>query len=199
MTGTRSTPERFNSPSAIYQPDLEKDERQIAEWYNNLSKSYDALYSEEQTAKYETVLELLGNRHFQVLVDIGCGTGTFLERAHKIFDHSVGIDLSTKMLRIAKNRQVPNADYVLASSSALPLRDESSSCTVSISTARVDPNLPRFIADLQRIAREDSLLAITIFQHQGAPTPASLPKTVRSTKISERETLYFSVQLTPTE
>lgn len=188
-----TTPERFNSPSAIYQPVLEKDERQVAEWYNNLSRTYDELYGEEQSSKHKTVLEFFGNRHFRVLVDIGCGTGTFLERAHEVFDRSVGIDLSTRMLGIARNRRIPNADYVLASSSALPLRDNSSSCTVSISTASAEPNLPTFIADLQRIAQPNSLLAITLFQQPGAPNPLSLSKTVRSTKLSERETLYFSV------
>ena len=185
------TPERFNSPSAIYQYDLEKDERQVAEWYNTLSSSYDELYGREQSHKYEMVLEFLGQEHFKVLVDIGCGTGTFLERAHEICDHSIGIDLSTKMLKVAKNRRTPNADYVLASSSSLPLKDDSSDCTVSISTAKAEPNLPKFLADLERIRREDSFLALTLFQQPGAPSPPSLSKSARSTKISERETLYF--------
>jgi malonyl-CoA O-methyltransferase len=170
---------------------LEKDERRVAEWYNKLSGTYDELYGVEQSSKYKTVLGLLGNRHFQVLVDIGCGTGAFQEKAHEICDHSVGIDLSTKMLRIAKNRRIPNADFVMASSSSLPIRDDSSNFTVSISTATAEPNLPGFIADLGRIARDDSLLAITLFQQPGELDPKSLPRPVRSTKISERETLYF--------
>lgn len=190
-TGTTTTPERFNSPSVIYQRDLDKDERQVAEWYNNLSSSYEELYGEEQSSKHQAVLKLLGNKHFQVIVDIGCGTGSFLEKARAVYDYSVGIDLSTKMLRIAKNRQIPNAYYVLASSSLLPLKDDSSDCTVSISTAEAEPNLPDFIAELDRIARVDSLLAITLFHTPGALDPTSLPKPVRSTRISERETLYF--------
>jgi malonyl-CoA O-methyltransferase len=170
---------------------LEKDERQIAEWYNNLSRSYDDLYGEEQSSKHQAVLGFLGNRHFQVLVDIGCGTGSFLEKAHEISDHSVGIDLSTKMLRIAKNRRTPNSDYVLASSSSLPLKEKSSNCTVSISTAKAEANLPVLISDLERIARDDSLLAITLFHQSGTPDHLPLPKLVQSAKISERETLYF--------
>ncbi len=170
---------------------MEKDERQVTEWYNTLSSSYDELYGEEQSSKHQAVLEFLGNRHFHILVDIGCGTGTFLEKAREICDHSVGIDFSTKMLRIAKNRRIPNADYVLASSSSLPLKDDSSDCTVSISTVKVERNLPGVIADLERIAREHSLLAITLFQRPEAPDPIYLPNTVGSAKISERETLYF--------
>jgi ubiquinone/menaquinone biosynthesis C-methylase UbiE len=185
------TPERFNSPSALYQHDLEKDERQVAEWYNTLSNSYDELYGQEQSQKYEIVFEFLGNRHFRILVDIGCGTGTFLDRAHVISDHSIGIDLSPKMLKIAKNKRTPNADYVLASSSSLPLKTDSSDCTVSISTAKADPNLPKFLADVERICREGSFLAVTLFQEPGAPNPISMATSVRSTKISERETLYF--------
>jgi len=170
---------------------LEKDERQVAEWYNTISSSYDELYGKEQSHKYEMVLESLREKHFKVLVDIGCGTGTFLEKVREICDHSVGIDLSVRMLKIAKNRRTPNAEYVLASSSSLPLKDKSADCTVSISTAKTESNLPMFIADLERISHQDSLLAVTIFQNPITPTPFSFAAPARSTIISDRETLYL--------
>src|SRR2546426_8652385 len=190
-TGTQITLERFNSPSAIYQHDLEKDERQVAEWYNTLSGSYDELYGKEQSQKHQAVLEFLGNRRFQVLIDIGCVTGTFLKQAQEIYDYAIGIDLSRKMLQIARNKKIPSTDYVLASSSSLPLKNASSDCTVSISTAKAEPNLPMLIADLERISHEYSFLAFTLFQQPGLPTPISLARRARSTIISERETLYF--------
>ena len=170
---------------------MEKDERQVTDWYNTISSSYDELYGKEQFHKYEMVLEFLREKHFKVLVDIGCGTGTFLEKAREICDHSIGIDLSTRMLKIAKNRRTPNAEYVLASSSSLPLKDNSADCTVSISTAKDEPNLPRFVADLERISQQDSLLAVTIFQKPGTPIPLPLATRARSTIISDRETLYL--------
>src|SRR5438445_8557306 len=124
-TGTQITEERFNSQSAIYERDLEKDERQVAEWYNALSGSYDELYTQEQSRKYETVLGFLGNRHFKVLIDIGCGTGTFLEKASEMYDYAIVIDLSAKMLLIARKRNNANNDSVLSSSYSLPLKTSS--------------------------------------------------------------------------
>lgn len=170
---------------------MEKDERQVAEWYNTLSNSYDELYGKEQSQKYETIMGFLRNRHFRVLVDIGCGTGAFLEKARETYDYAIGIDLSTKMLQIARRRETRNTDYVLASSSSLPLKDNSADCTVSISTAKAEPNLPMLIADLERISQQDSLLAVTIFRKPGTPIPVSLARRARSTVISDRETLYF--------
>ena len=170
---------------------MEKDDRQLAEWYNTISGSYDELYGEEQSRKYETVLGFLGTGHFRVLIDIGCGTGTFLEKAHEIYDHAIGIDLSAKMLRIATKRETANTDYVLASSSSLPIKSASSDCTVSISTAKAGSNHSDFIADLRRISRLDALLAFTVFQQPGLPTPESLPKPARLVHISDREILYF--------
>jgi malonyl-CoA O-methyltransferase len=170
---------------------LERDERQVAEWYNTLSSSYDELYGKEQSHKYEMVLEFLREKHFKFLVDIGCGTGNFLEKAREICDHSIGIDLSTRMLKIGKNRRIPNAEYVLASSSSLPLKDDSADCVVSISTAKADSNLQRFIADLERISHEDAFLAVTIFQKPGTPIPLSPATRARSTIISDLETLYL--------
>src|SRR5260370_16976088 len=95
------------------------------------------------------------------------------------------------MLQIARGKKTRNTDFVLASSSSLPLKDKSADCTVSISTAKAESNLPTFIADLERISQQDSLLAVTIFQKPGMPTPFSLATGARSTIISDRETLYF--------
>ena len=185
------TPERFNSPSALYQHDLEKDERQVAEWYDALSNSYDELYGKEQSQKHETIIEFLGSRRFRVLVDVGCGTGDFLEKARDSSDSAIGIDLSRKMLQIARRRKTRNTDYVLASSASLPLIDNSADCTVSISTAKAESNLPMMVGELERISHQDSLLAVSIFQKPGMPTPWSVATRARSTIMSNRETLYF--------
>jgi ubiquinone/menaquinone biosynthesis C-methylase UbiE len=170
---------------------LDKDERQIAEWYNILSGSYDELYGKEQSEKYQAVLEFLGNRRFKVLVDIGCGTGTFLAKTDEIYHYAIGIDLSIKMLRIAMKTKTLNIDYILASSSWLPLRDDSSDCTVSVSTAKAESNLPMFMAELERISHKASVLAFSLFQPSRTSIQISLPKTARSAKLSELETIYF--------
>jgi ubiquinone/menaquinone biosynthesis C-methylase UbiE len=170
---------------------LEKDERQVAEWYDALSGSYDELYGKEQSQKHQAILEFLGNRRFQVLIDIGCGTGTFLKQSREIYDYAIGIDLSRKMLEIAKKRKAHNTDYILASSSSLPIRNASSDCTVSISIEKAEPNLGMLISGFERIGREDSFLVFTLFLPPGAPNPPSLPNRVRSTIISKREALYF--------
>src|SRR5260370_4839820 len=133
----------------------------------------------------------MGNRELRVINDIGRGKGTYLEKAHGIYDYAIGIDLSTKMLQIARGQKTRNTDFVLASSSSLPLKDKSADCTVSISTAKAESNLPTFIADLQRISHQDSLLAVTIFQKPGTPITLPLAACARSMIISDRETLYF--------
>ena len=169
---------------------MEKDERQIAEWYDTLSSSYDELYGQEQSQKHETVLEFLGNKVFRVLVDIGCGTGTFLEKAHRTYDYAIGVDLSSKMLQIAKKRRTRNTDYVLSSSASLPLKNNSTDCTVSISTAKAESNLPMIFGELERISHQDSVLAVSVFQKPRTPIPWSVATRARSTIISDRETLY---------
>src|SRR3989442_10394482 len=119
-TGTQITLERFNSPSAIYLHDLEKDERQVAEWYNTLSDSYDELYGEEQSRKYETVLGFLGTRHFEGLIDIGCWAGNLLQKAREIYNNAAGIALSAKMLRFSISRKTDNNNDAQSNSSSHP-------------------------------------------------------------------------------
>ena len=178
-------------PSAIYQDDLARDEtNRMAEFYDALSGSYDVLYGEEQSSKHSQVMKFLGSQRFKTMLDIGCGTGTFLLRAEHLYEKGIGIDISTGMLHIAKNKN-KKIDYIRANAASLPFRGSCVDCIVSISTAQADPNLSKILADSKRIGTKDSTRAITIFQESKTTNPPNLPDSEYSAKLSERETLHI--------
>ncbi|MEM4396341.1 MAG: class I SAM-dependent methyltransferase [Candidatus Woesearchaeota archaeon] len=85
------------------------------DFYNDLANSYDELYKEEQFRKYFLVKEYIGKQ----ILDLGCGTGLFLEflLENKIkFEKYVGIDLSKKLINIAKKKHktMKNVEFILA-------------------------------------------------------------------------------------
>ena len=70
-----------------------KNTETITKWYDALSKNYDELYGEEQAKKHAKVLQLLGNREFNIMVDVGCGTGMLLELVAPRCQVVLGMDL----------------------------------------------------------------------------------------------------------
>lgn len=171
---------------------MDKDEDpNVAKWYDALSSGYDELYGPEQSHKERTVIDLVRGRHFSILVDIGCGSATLLRDAAPLYDFAVGIDLSLKMLNEAKKKKSTKIDIVLATSRMLPLRDRLVDCAVSISTLKRDSSLWQVQNELRRICRKNATLAVSIFGDPGCEAPFGPPDLVLSSRMSDRESLYF--------
>ncbi len=169
----------------------ENEEQRVAEWYNTLSPSYDELYSEEQFLKHKTVIEFTRNEKFKILVDVGCGSGTFLQSARQLYEYAVGIDLSIDMLRAAKKKIVGNVDLILATSRTLPIKDQTADGLVSISTLKADSGLPPLLNEMRRIGRKNGLLAVTLLQEPGSEIPSPIADSEQSMILSDHEKLYF--------
>ena len=170
--------------------DLGEDHQSLRDWYDALSGSYDELYSREQAAKHDGILKLLECRHFQSLVDVGCGTGRFLESVSQQFTHSVGIDVSGKMLKIAKSRIFNNeVDFVRAASPWLPLRDRVADCVVSVSLIESAKSPNMHFDEFERIKARLGILAVTVFGLRFIlePEPGQL---VKHSRIGRHENLY---------
>lgn len=170
---------------------MDKDPvRKIAEWYDRLSSSYDELYGEEQDLKHKIILDHIGPRKITTLLDVGCGTGRFLEMADPLYSYGLGVDISKRMLLLAKRRRSLKTDLVQAASSRLPIKNKTMDCTVSISTSKADTTVPEFIGEVQRISTENSMTAMILFDQstdgEGVPKAGAQ----FSRKINDRETLY---------
>lgn len=169
--------------------ELEEDHRSLRNWYDTLSRSYEELYGQEQVAKHEGVLKFLEDRRFQTLVDVGCGTGHFLEKAGQYCTRSVGIDISGEMLKIAKSR-IPKreVEFVRAASPCLPLRDTVVDCVVSISLIESGASAGMHLDEFERVRTTLGILAVTVFG-QLALEPRFSQRVKRS-RIGKRESLY---------
>jgi len=47
------------------------------------------------------------------VIDAGCGTGLVLDKVISAFGWGIGVDLSPEMLRLARQKQIPHATFVL--------------------------------------------------------------------------------------
>lgn len=161
----------------------------VEEYYDALSRSYDELYSKEQSLKHNSVSELLKGQRFRLALDIGCGTGAFLQ-SYPCYDEAVGIDISRQMLEKARQRRVKNVQLIVGDARSLPIKDGQADLVVSISLAENKPALPRMLAELQRVAQRQSVIALTVFNQSEDPLGFS-SLDVESAKLSERENLHL--------
>jgi ubiquinone/menaquinone biosynthesis C-methylase UbiE len=102
--------------------------------YNKIAPVYDNKYSSSCIFATNLVLKMLAEQVYKpsVLLDIGCGTGTLLEKIidHKLANITYGIDPAYGMLSVAKNK-LPQTTFFLGASESLPFSDESIDTVVS--------------------------------------------------------------------
>ncbi|TMI13743.1 class I SAM-dependent methyltransferase [Candidatus Bathyarchaeota archaeon] len=171
-----------------------KDTETITKWYDALSAGYDELYGEEQNKKHAKVLQVIGKREFNIIVDVGCGTGKLLELIAPRSKLALGIDMSVEMLRKGKQGKTGlGIQWIRADASHLPLQDRIVDGVTSVSMTESGPVLDEHFNEISRIATEDAVVAITIFGdkdrtswRQSKETGIALIDT-----LSDREQLYL--------
>ncbi len=171
-----------------------KDAESITKWYDALSRNYDELYGEEQNKKYAKVLEFLGNREFKTIVDVGCGTGKLLGLISPRSQVGLGIDLSVEMLKRAKQRTINTGiQLVRADASHLPLQDHVADGAISVSMTEAGPVLEEHFNELSRIATNDAMLVMTMFDDKNRTSWRQLDETRIElvASLSGREQLYL--------
>jgi len=171
-----------------------KDAETITKWYDALSKNYDELYGEEQNKKHAKLLELLGNREFKIIVDVGCGTGKLLGLISPRSRFGLGIDLSVQMLTRAKQRTTADGvQLVRADASHLPLQDHIADGVLSVSMTESGHDLEKHFNELSRIATKDAALIMTIFDDKDRTSWKQLSETGIElvASLSDREQLYL--------
>lgn len=140
--------------------------RELKRRYDLTAYMYDRRYREIQREKYEIVLTNV--TRVDRILDLGCGTGMLLgplgERARLV----VGVDMSAKMLRVAKKRAT-GASLVLADADHLPFADSSFDIVVSVTLLQNMPNPGKTVRELARVLRSNGKAIITSLKHKHSP------------------------------
>ena len=111
----------LNFDSDYLESEIEGSDRiafKIAEKYKRkFSLKY--LYNRQN----DIILEFLKNQKVDQLLDLGCGMGNFLVKAHAAYPNVHGVDPAQKSLKIAK-QVLPNTDLRLGLGENLPFNDD---------------------------------------------------------------------------
>lgn len=111
--------------------------------FEKISSHYSDTYAGKYTEPMHDALiqELLDGRNFATLLDVGCGTGTFLSMVLNKFNVGVfGIDISPGMIEKSSQLLGDRADLRVGDSEHLPWNDESFDIVTCIASFHHFPN-----------------------------------------------------------
>lgn len=142
----------------------------IKEIYDRRASDYDKEHFQpNSSAKYveERRLDLI-NPYLKrskdlKLLDIACGTGTYLEIAKKFGADTVGCDISENMIRICKNKGFDNVfinDY-----HTLPFKDETFDLILCINAIHYSDNPKEVLNEMRRVLSKDGTILFTYFNN----------------------------------
>jgi len=163
--------------------------------YDKLFRGYEELYGEEQAAKHRQVLKLVGNKRFNLVIDVGCGTGRLLEGLTGRCNQLIGVDLSRKMLASAR-KVLPSKkhDLIRADASFLPLRTQVSDLVLAISLVERNGQFKQQVTEMGRVGIQRGSLVMTVFHSNGRMSmidKLGLKGPTRCIELSARETLIL--------
>ena len=148
-------------------------DRIAADWHIQVGDSGDA----NRRLNSDPVLwAFAGDVEGRDVLDAGCGTGYLSRQLAERGARVVGVDLSTKMIEIARAR-LPDVDLRVDSVTSLDSLDDASFDLVVTNYVLMDvPDLEAAVASMHRVLR-DGGVAVAIFSHpcfpQGERTDAS--------------------------
>lgn len=137
--------------------------KKIMEQFNEIASTYDSDPTSEFASKhYGYILNILMMEQFENILDIGCGTGTFLR---KLLDEKPqvkahAIDISEKMLEIAKSKLPKRAEVMWGECETLPYENKSFDIVLMIDVFNYSINYERTIYEAFRVLRSSGKLII---------------------------------------
>jgi len=137
----------------------------IATRYDSSAEIYDKRYNEIQAHKYQEILSRVDFSESSGVIDIGCGTGTFLGIIKQLVNGKqlLGIDISHEMIKIA-HEKFPDIDFIVADSDNLPIKDGFFERILSVTHLQNLSEPDKTVNEMKRISTKNAIIAISILR-----------------------------------
>ena len=130
--------------------------------FDNEANVYDTTYSGKHAKKlYNAVIEKVNQMNHNSILDIGFGTGTVLSMlANKENIRLCGIDISEKMLHIAREKLIGKAELILGDSEHLPWKENEFDIVLCIDSFHHYPNPEKVLSEIRRVLKPNGNIII---------------------------------------
>ncbi len=105
--------------------------------------------------EYPDVLAELEKESFNDLLDCGCGTAPMLSLLHQKYPdkHYTGIDLTPKMIEVAKSKKMANVELIVGDCEKLPFAENSFDVVICCQSFHHYPDPQDFFNSVYRVLR----------------------------------------------
>lgn len=124
-----------------------------------LEDNYKGLVGWLQVSGHRVVHDWAARYRGKLVVDIGCGSGQHLIHSREHYDKYYGLDNDLSLLSVMRGA-LPRVPVVGGSAYALPFRDESIDCIVSLYCLEHLQELQACCLELRRVMKPDGGLLI---------------------------------------
>ncbi|MDO5720040.1 MAG: class I SAM-dependent methyltransferase [Actinomycetaceae bacterium] len=136
------------------------------EHFNKQAPEYDSntsvFYSRYPKISCHDVADRLRGMTYASLLDIGCGTGYFIDLLASSYPAKyVGLDLSEKMLEVARAKQICGATFTLGLADDLPYRDETFDIVTCIQSFHHYPRQDLAMQEARRVLKPGGLYILS--------------------------------------
>lgn len=120
---------------------------------------------------YPDVLTELEKEPFTDLLDCGCGTAPMLTLLHEKYPekHYTGIDLTPKMIEVAKSKNMSGVDLIVGDCENLPFAENSFDVVICCQSFHHYPNVQDFFNSVYRVLRPGGRLILRDMTAKAAP------------------------------
>ncbi len=167
---------------------MDQSKKKIADHYNDYSHRYD----QKNAAAHQTMIDRLALQKIKEYVpskrvlEVGCGTGIWMEELQPIVKSIAGVDLSAGMVEQAKRKGL---DARIGDVESLPFPNASFDFIYSYRVLPHVPNLPQAFAEMKRVLRKDGRAILMLYNKK------SLKFLSRKKKMEEKVfTVFYSVK-----
>lgn len=136
--------------------------RDVMAHYDMLGgRIYDLRYGHEQSAKYDAIFSRWSIDAADLVLDVGCGTGLLLSRIRAF---SVGVDISTILLRRARKRLRRGLGLIQCDAEHLPFKDGVFNKILAVTVIQNISRPENFLLEIKRVSRMGSDIVITVLK-----------------------------------
>ena len=99
----------------------------------------------------------------ECLLDVGCGTGLFINEIAQMVKEIIGIDISRRMLAIAQKtcKNLGNVNLICADADYMPFQNKIFDKIVSFTLLQHMPKMDHTHKEFLRITKEDAIIFLT--------------------------------------
>ena len=135
-------------------------------WFDKQASVYDEtdtlLYSKYGKISCQNIKNILKDRKYNNLLDIGCGTAYLIDMLSKEKNAEyVGLDLSSEMIKQANSKSIKNATFIEGKSDELPFKDNTFDVVTCSQSFHHYPDTDKAMKEAYRVLKSGGIYILS--------------------------------------